>query len=203
MRRIRSIAPGALLAPALVLAPIAAAGADDAAAAGPPMIGGIHFGSGFGVIETDPADGVFASPSSTPDDWSVGASMTLSVGYRTLRRNYVELVTAFWFGSLDGEAGSEEWIATFVGGAFRFYPGDVGLMMRAGFGGGFLDATMDTAGGEASYDDFGMSALVSIGYETKITERVRVGPIIDAMYVNVGDGVSSFHVMGSLGVTWR
>jgi hypothetical protein len=193
--------------PALALAVVSpalarAADGDDAAAT-PSMIGGLHFGSGFGTIETDPAEGVFTSPASTPDDWSVGASMTLSVGYRTLHRNYVELVTAFWFGSLDGDLGSEEWIATFAGGAFRFYPGDVGLMVRTGFGGGFLEATMDTPGGEVSYNDFGMSALASIGYETKITERVRVGPVVDAMYTNVGDGVSSFHVLGSLGVTWR
>jgi hypothetical protein len=166
-------------------------------------IAGIYFGAGYASISTPSDEGLFDPQPSTPDDWSIGGAVVGNLGYRTLRDNYVEFVGAAWFGTLDGSLGDEKWTLGFLGGAYRFYPWDEGLYVRAGFGVGTNNARLDTPAGELKFDDWGIGILGSVGFDVALAKDVYVGPLVDVLYVDVGNNVNALLVTTSLGVLWR
>lgn len=92
---------------------------------------------------------------------------------------------------MDGKLGAEEWSIGFLGGAYRIYPWDEGFVIWAGLGAGFASVAAKLPDGEETFNDFGLGLLGSVGWETRIAERVAVGPMLELLFVDVGNDVRS------------
>jgi hypothetical protein len=194
---LRSFLTALIIAGAAVLSVSTSAHAEGEDSEGSRTRFGFLAGAGYARIQTGDESGVFGETSSTPDDFTVGASLAFDFSYRLQPGTHVELYLNGWLGTLSGELGNEEWYYSTFGGAVRWYPSGQNLYLRGGFGFGGISATLqdsqDTDGG-TEFSDYGLGLLGSVGFDIRVTEGFVTGPRVDVVFLDVGEGVKALGV---------
>ncbi len=154
---------------------------------------GIMFGGGYGRVSIGEA-GVFGETSSTPDEFSMGMAFAFEYAYRTDKRFSVEGFATMWMGTLNGDLGNEDWIVSVIGGGFRWRPTGEGFYFRGGFGASVVSASLvdpQSDEYESEYTDVGLGVVGTLGYDVRIARTFAAGPRIEAIAVDVGEGVTA------------
>lgn len=89
--------------------------------------------------------------------------------------------------------------------AVTFFPGNVGLALRAGFGIGaaFADV-LDGVDGFSPSTETGFAMLGGMGYDWRITDRIAIGPEIQISYLAIDENwfAKPMFVDGSVHLNW-
>lgn len=89
--------------------------------------------------------------------------------------------------------------------AATYYPGDIGFLLRGGFGLGTSGTSMGQGNGWVlSKGNAGLSLIAAAGYEWRLTKKFALVPEVDLAHFQIGKGlVERATIMGAtLGLGW-
>jgi hypothetical protein len=164
---------------------------------------GLELGTGYHRFST--GTGVFGDSVSTTDEFGVGIAFAAEFIYRTGINVHIELFGEGWLGSVKSAGQTQDWDTFIFGGALRWYPRTSGFFIRGGFGGGVITGTLKDPSGtkdSAEFEDIGLMLTAGLGWEIGVTDRFASGPRVSAVFIDVGENVSSFGINLFWSFTW-
>jgi outer membrane protein with beta-barrel domain len=130
-------------------------------------------------------------------DRELGGGGSLRVGYAFSPRLSLELDGTAW----TKEQGGQTITFSAGGPTLNFYPGETGLVMRAGVGVGTGEASQQFGSVTVTGSESGLGLLGGIGYEFRVTPRFALGPGVNVGWINL-DSFDANWVTFELGATW-
>lgn len=173
-----------VLATALVLCALA-----SGARAEPHVRNGACVGVGYGgdwakVVLGDDQGSEWSNMVSARAGWALDQDLVLGVEYARWAKDYA-------IATLQGDVLYDVTL-TGVLAAVTYFPGNTGFLLRGGVGAALADIDTDAPAGTdpalvAVSPDPGVAALVSAGYEARLTTSFALGVTFDVLYLGVSD----------------
>jgi hypothetical protein len=165
-----------------------AAPPSDAAEMHPHTRQGWLVGLGIGAGTAGSSDG---------SSRETGFGGTLRAGYAFNNRLSLELAGTSWVKEQDGTT------LTFTAGGpmLSYYPGENGLVLQAGVGGGSGEVSAQSGNATVTATESGLGIFGGVGYEFRVTPRFAVGPQIHAGWVSL-DEFNADWINFELGFHW-
>lgn len=130
-------------------------------------------------------------------DRETGFGGSFRAGYAFNPQLSLELNSIAWTKETNGVRTS----FTSSGPALNFYPGEQGLVLRAGVGVGSGEASFQSGSVSVTTSESGLGVLGGIGYEFRVTRRFALGPQIQAGWIDL-DSVNANWFNFELGFQW-
>lgn len=130
-------------------------------------------------------------------DRESGAAASVRVGYAFDPRLSLELDGTGW----TREQGGTRVIFSVWAPTLNYYPGQEGLVLRAGVGWGSGEALQQSGNVTISTRESGLGVLAGVGYEFRVTRRLALGPQIHGGWMDL-DSFNANWVTFDLGFHW-
>ncbi|HKQ59201.1 MAG TPA: outer membrane beta-barrel protein [Candidatus Eisenbacteria bacterium] len=181
------------IAPILFAVALAAlAPASPAAAASHP-----HTRQGWLVGIGLGAGGLQVGDSGVSSNRETGGVGSLRAGYAFNSKLSLELDGTAW--TRDDQGTRFTFAVSGVG--LNFYPGESGLVLRAGVGGGTGKVEQQQGNVTVSATENGLGLMGGIGYEFRVTPRFALGPQVNVGWADL-DSFNADWFTGELAVCW-
>jgi hypothetical protein len=139
----------------------------------------------------------FADVTSGNSDPRLGFAGSFRVGYAFNPTLSLELGSTAWAKVKNGMTT----FMSFAGPTVNFYPGAMGLVLRAGVGVGSMDFEYPVGSTTATVSEDGLGLSAGAGYEFRVTRRFALGPQVDITWSHL-DHYDTDHINGCLAFTW-
>lgn len=137
------------------------------------------------------------SANGNSSDRETGAAGSLRVGYAFNSQCSLELGGSAWTKETNGTT----FTFTTGGPTLNYYPGESGLVLRAGVGGGSGEAQVTNGNVTVTATESGFGVMGGMGYEFRVTPRFALGPQVNVGWINL-DSFNANWVTFELGVQW-
>jgi hypothetical protein len=130
-------------------------------------------------------------------DREAGFAASLRAGYAFNNQLSLELGGTSWTKQENGTT------VTFSAGGpmLSYYPGEQGLVLRLGVGGGSGDVSLESGNTTVTASESGLGAFGGVGYEFRVTPRFAVGPQIHGGWLSL-DEFNADWINFEIGLHW-
>lgn len=150
---------------------------------------GFNLGGGSAAIEFD----------GEASDREPGGGGNVRVGYCPGPNAAILLENSSWSEKVDDAT----WVLNLTSFAATYFPGGQGFYVRGGLGLGVISVEQDLGSGlTLESRDTGFGLLAAGGYEFRLLRTFSLGPQVEYVWMDVGDGITGNFVNLTAALNW-